>query len=1106
LREPYHDPRELGEWILEDLTELIERLFPEEQQPDEFAAEAAQHDTFAQGRTGVYVRRQEYFDRLDAHVNGEGPPLVVLGESGSGKSALLANWYTERQACNTDDITLVHFIGSTPHSSDAMRLMQRMMHELKHRFDLPEDVPSDPDRVGEVFEEWLTSAVGLGRIVLVLDGLDQLDDRDSAPDLDWLPAVLPKQVRLIVSTLPGRSLEAARRRNWEEMVVQPLTLREREKLIEEFLAGFSRRLDTPRLNRIAATDQCSNPLFLRAVLDELRQFGEHERLDKVIEHYLSAPDAPALYQRILQRWGDDFGDGLVQISLSLLWSSRRGLTETELLDLLGHDQNPLPRAAWTPFFLAAESSLIGRGGRLDFFHSYLREAVERRCLATKERRQSCHRALAHYFLQRPAKFQRTLEELPWQWMRAEAWEELKNLLTGMGVFLCLWSEERGKRDLQTYWLALAPHFDPCQAYSEALNQWETEAAGLEDFATALKALASFHQVRAEYGPADAAHRRVLSIYEEVYGPDHPEVAWVLSNLAVLLRETSRPSEAETFIRRALAIHEKVSGPNDPAVAIVLNNLGHLLKTTERFDEAASMYQRSLSILEQHHGERHPDVAVCLNNLAALQHATGRPEEAEALMRRALAILERRHGAQHPMVGRVLNNLAAVLETSNRWDEAEAIYRRSLAIHEQVYGPEHPDFALSLHNLGHVLESKGRPDDAEAMYRRALAVAERHHHDDHPQVTAALDGVIRILRHSDRLPEAEPMIRRALAVDEQSYGADSPRVAERLKLLADILQMTRRAAEAQSVYRRVLAICSQPGTPASPWAAGALNNMAQSLVAARRSIEAEPLFRRAIEILEQSDDADGLQLASVTYNLARLLEHTDRDVETEELMRRALALREESLGPDHPSVAKSLNDLAQFLQRLNRLGEAEPLMRRALAIWEQSAIDPLEVATGLNNLAYLLHATNQTAEAEPLFDRALEILENAHGSQHPRVATGLTNLASVYQASDRLPEAEAMLRQALEIDEQAFGGGHPRVARDLYTLAGLLHRANRTSEAEPLGRRAVEILLSVSAEAGGPHGQLQTVLTDYAGLLLAMGKNKDEVEQQVNALFDQFDIS
>jgi hypothetical protein len=47
-------------------------------------------------------------------------------------------------------------------------------------------------------------------------------------------------------------------------------------------------------------------------------------------------------------------------------------------------------------------------------------------------------------------------------------------------------------------------------------------------------------------------RRALAIAEASYGPDHPDVARDLNNLATLLSATNRLAEAEPLMRRALA--------------------------------------------------------------------------------------------------------------------------------------------------------------------------------------------------------------------------------------------------------------------------------------------------------------------------------------------------------------------------------------------------------------------------------------------------------------------------------------------------------------------------------------------------------------------------
>ena len=60
--------------------------------------------------------------------------------------------------------------------------------------------------------------------------------------------------------------------------------------------------------------------------------------------------------------------------------------------------------------------------------------------------------------------------------------------------------------------------------------------------------------------------RAQAIDEASYGPDHPDVAIDLNNLAQLLQATNRLGEAEPSICRALAIDEASYGPDHPDVA------------------------------------------------------------------------------------------------------------------------------------------------------------------------------------------------------------------------------------------------------------------------------------------------------------------------------------------------------------------------------------------------------------------------------------------------------------------------------------------------------------------------------------------------------------
>jgi tetratricopeptide (TPR) repeat protein len=76
--------------------------------------------------------------------------------------------------------------------------------------------------------------------------------------------------------------------------------------------------------------------------------------------------------------------------------------------------------------------------------------------------------------------------------------------------------------------------------------------------------------------------------------------------------------------RALAIREKALGPEHPDTAESLNNLAELLQNQRDFAGARPFHERALAIREKALGPEHPDTAGSLNNLRPPTLRTGQP--------------------------------------------------------------------------------------------------------------------------------------------------------------------------------------------------------------------------------------------------------------------------------------------------------------------------------------------------------------------------------------------------------------------------------------------------------------------------------------------------
>lgn len=81
--------------------------------------------------------------------------------------------------------------------------------------------------------------------------------------------------------------------------------------------------------------------------------------------------------------------------------------------------------------------------------------------------------------------------------------------------------------------------------------------------------------RGLYTQAHSARVRALAIGEQVYGPDHPEVAIRVNNLGLVLQDLGDLAGARAHFERALAIAEKAYGPDHPTVVAIRDNLNRL---------------------------------------------------------------------------------------------------------------------------------------------------------------------------------------------------------------------------------------------------------------------------------------------------------------------------------------------------------------------------------------------------------------------------------------------------------------------------------------------------------------------------------------------------
>lgn len=90
-------------------------------------------------------------------------------------------------------------------------------------------------------------------------------------------------------------------------------------------------------------------------------------------------------------------------------------------------------------------------------------------------------------------------------------------------------------------------------------------------------------------------RDALRLAEGTNGPNHPNVATSLNDLALLFYAQGKYAQAEPLFKRSLAIWEKDLGPDHPYLATVLENMAELYKRMGRQADAQKAKARARSI-------------------------------------------------------------------------------------------------------------------------------------------------------------------------------------------------------------------------------------------------------------------------------------------------------------------------------------------------------------------------------------------------------------------------------------------------------------------------------------------------------------------------------
>ncbi|ULT89955.1 hypothetical protein L3Y34_008385 [Caenorhabditis briggsae] len=391
---------------------------------DQLFTEVLTHLTTGSTVSDMFFGRDEQLNCAKQYVLGNSNlPIILQGENGCGKTSLMAkiakeirNWYDN----TCEPVVLLRFLGTSPDSSNIAPLLTSVCNQIALNYDesLNNSAPTELSKLFQHFKKITYLATRERPLVIIFDSLDLLSTIDGAHELLWFPPSLPPFVKLFASLTPGASLIYSKMLRLIEDKRQYLTVPSLGKelgndVVKKWLSDKGRTLSERQWNTVSkALDKCTLPLFVKLIFAAVARWKSYSRPQETILFSSLQESINVLFHRTESQ----HGKLLVSHALSYISAARSGISDSEVEDLISLDDKVLddiyqyhlppvrriPPLLWSrirsdlPGYLserAADGVIV-----LNWYHQQFRQVAIERYFKNVNHLETCHSAMAEYFL------------------------------------------------------------------------------------------------------------------------------------------------------------------------------------------------------------------------------------------------------------------------------------------------------------------------------------------------------------------------------------------------------------------------------------------------------------------------------------------------------------------------------------------------------------------------------------------------------------------------------------------------------------------------------------------------------------------------------------
>ncbi|KAK3612217.1 hypothetical protein CHS0354_039489 [Potamilus streckersoni] len=313
-------------------------------------SEVIHHLQFCKTKCQTFCGQEETLEKARSYIldKDNRSPLVIHAPSGAGKTSVMAmimsivgNWFRGEK-----HIKIIRFLGTSPDSINIYDVLFAVLGQLADAAELiMEPVRyKNMKNLIEYFPRFLRVVSNALKIpvVIILDSLDQLSPANNAYALEWVPTLLPPNIKLILSTLPEEHniKENLRKLLPENCMVAVPILPETtgREIIKKYLGLKNRTLTEEQVKFLLSIFKNDpSPLFLKLLLDRAEKWYSFTEVSELHLTNTVLESINTLFQQLEKKYGLQ----LISSALGFISVGLNGITDIEIEDALSCDDRVL---------------------------------------------------------------------------------------------------------------------------------------------------------------------------------------------------------------------------------------------------------------------------------------------------------------------------------------------------------------------------------------------------------------------------------------------------------------------------------------------------------------------------------------------------------------------------------------------------------------------------------------------------------------------------------------------------------------------------------------------------------------------------------------------